>query len=349
MRLLVFCLAFLLSSISAVDATAPPAGADEGTDVVILRNGDRLSGTIRHLSATRLALKTKYAGELGIPREQIASFSTSKPVPWLDGPDNPIQRAVFATTEEPGFIVVDSGEGPVPMPMDQVALLKPRPEETMDGIARSGRVSAASAWSTGNDRVRRIQGDGVYTVRARDWRREVDGSFRYERSDEQTTVEQERANASFDRFFGPRRFGYVRGSVERDPHVDLRLRMLAGAGLGHQLVDRPRTTVSVRAGLAAVHDDRVLRSRSRYPAAAWGVEAKHRLAAWDAELFHDQKGFWNLREGREVNLRSRTGLRMPVHGGVIASLQLNLDVDKQPGDTRRPLDATWQLGLGYAW
>ena len=86
-----------------------------------------------------------------------------------------------------------------------------------------------------------------------------------------------------------------------------------------------------------------------FPAAGWGVVLKHQIPFADAELFHDQNGFWNLDDTNQMNLRSRTGIRVPVRGGVIASLQLDVDWDRTPLDDRRSTDATWLLGLGYAW
>ena len=50
-----------------------------------------------------------------------------------------------------------------------------------------------------------------------------------------------------------------------------------------------------------------------------------------------------------MNVRSRSGLRVPFVSGLVASLQLNLDWDSEPASGRRSTDATWLIGLGYAW
>ena len=115
------------------------------------------------------------------------------------------------------------------------------------------------------------------------------------------------------------------------------------------LVDDDRTQLSVRGGIEVIHENRINADDERFPAAGWGVALKRQVSFADAEIFHDQQGFWNLDDSDQMNLRSRTGIRFPVRGGIIASLQLDLDWERTPVDGRRSTDSTWLLGLGYAW
>lgn len=324
---------------------ATPAAAD----TVVLRNGDRLSGLIVHLSPETLTLETRYAGEVRISRSEIASFATAEPVPYLVQAGARPVRAVFAAADEPGVVTIDNGEGPREIPLARVAVLKPKPEETQNGVARTGRVSLSTSWSQGNSDSKRIWGEADYAARAHQWRYELGLKVRRQSDDDQTTADQLLVNGNYDRFVSADRFAYLRSSFERDRFKDLTLRSAVGGGYGLQLIDDDRTQLSVRGGIEVIHENRISADDERFPAAGWGVALKRQVSFADAEVFHDQQGFWNLDDSDQMNLRSRTGIRFPVRGGIIASLQLDLDWERTPVDGRRSTDSTWLLGLGYAW
>lgn len=325
------------------------ATASSATDTVVLRNGDRLTGTIRHLSQDTLTLDTSYAGEVRIARTEVASFATGEPVPYLRQEGARPVRAIFAAAPSPGVVTVDNGEGPREIPLSRVVVLRPKPEETETGVSRTGRISLSTSWSEGNSDAQRFWSEADYTARARTWRYDLGLKLRHESDSGETTAEHANVKGNYDRFVDDGRFRYLRGSLERDRFKDLALRSVLGGGYGLQLIDDSRTQLSVRGGVDLVHEERLRTDDASFPAAGWGVVLKHQIPFADAEFFHDQNGFWNLDETNRMNLRSRTGIRVPVRGGVIASLQFDVDWERAPLDDRRSTDATWLLGLGYAW
>ena len=55
---------------------AGPAGADE----LLMKNGDRLQGSVVSMSLGKLVFKTSYAGDITIKWEEVATLTTDKPV-----------------------------------------------------------------------------------------------------------------------------------------------------------------------------------------------------------------------------------------------------------------------------
>ncbi|MCM5570004.1 DUF481 domain-containing protein [Burkholderiaceae bacterium FT117] len=333
----------------AIALCAAAAGGPALADTVVLRNGDRLSGTIRHLSPDKLTLSTRWGGEIAIDRAEVASFSTDGPVPWSPQWGGEPRRATFGTAPAPGVVTIDEGDGPRQVPMSRVALLKPTPQETENGVARKGRVTFSTGWSEGNSDSQRIWGEADLAARARDWRYDLGLKLRRESDGGQTTADRWLATGNYDRFVTETRFRYLRGSLERDRFKDLTLRSAAGGGYGVQMIDTERTQLSVRGGLDLVDENRIATPDDTHPAAGWGVDFKHRIGFASAEMFHDQQGFWNLEDTGQMTVRSRTGLRLPVRAGITASLQVNLDWEREPSPGRRSTDTTWLLGLGYQW
>ncbi|MCO5107420.1 MAG: DUF481 domain-containing protein [Burkholderiaceae bacterium] len=365
---------FFLASIPVACALlAAPARAD----TVTLHNGDRLTGRVLHLSPSTLTFETTWAGELRIPRYEVRSIETDKPVGVLrersartesmtikpaapgevtlspETPDPPdpaaIPQAAAAGDDRPAAAQPATAQPATTVPLARVRYINPKPEESGEGVSYDGRLTLSGAFVRGNSTADRAYAEGDLGARALDWRYALTAKLRHERSDDATSASNWLLGGNFDRFLDDRRFGYLRGSLERDRFRDIALRGTAGVGLGVQLVQTERTRFSVRGGLDAIDVRRIAGADEAWPALGWGANLGYRLDLWSAELFHDQQGFLNLEDPSQVTLRSRSGLRLPFASGLTASLQLNLDWDSQPAAGRRGTDATWLVGLGYAW
>jgi hypothetical protein len=325
------------------------AAAPALADTVNLRNGDRLTGTIKHLSPDALTLDTPYAGEVRVARSDVANFETDGDVEYLPYWGASPSRASFSAARSPGIITIDDGEGTRQIPLSRVAVLKPKPEQTENGVAITGRITLSSAWASGNSDSERTWGEADLGAKAHDWRGQLGLKLRRESEAGQTRADYRLASGNYDRFIDESRFRYLRGSLEHDRFKDLSLRSAAGGGLGVQLVDSERTELSIRGGVDLVSQERVVAADESYPAAGWGIGLKHRLQFASAELFHEQEGYSNLRDTGQMTLRSRSGVRVPVRAGLSASLQLNVDWEREPSPGRRSTDSAWLLGIGYEW
>jgi hypothetical protein len=342
-------------------------------DTLTLHNGDRLTGRILHMSPSTLTFETTWAGELRIPRYEVRAIETDKPVGVLRerssrtetmtiGPAAPGQVTLSPeSTERDAAAPPDAAPPAAPspaaappppaktLPLARVRYINPKPEESGEGVSYEGRLTLSGAFVRGNSNGDRAYAEGDLDARALDWRYALNAKLRHERTDQATSASNWLVGGNFDRFLDDRRFAYVRGSLERDRFRDIASRAAVGVGAGLQVVQTGRAKLSVRGGLDAIDVRRIAGADESWPAIGWGANLGYRLDAWSAELFHDQQGFLNLDDLSQVTVRSRSGLRLPFASGLTASLQLNLDWDSQPAAGRRGTDATWLVGLGYAW
>lgn len=353
----------------AVACLAPTAHAD----TVFLHNGDRLTGRILHLSPDALTLETTWAGEMKIRRFEIRAIETDKPVVVLRERTDHTEWAVISPGD-PGRMMVrqvppEEVFGPSPArgepetvqpgapqatPLDvasrSIRYINPRPEESGEGVSRDGRITLSGAVLRGNSNGERLYVESDFNTRARDWRYSLGLKARRERDAGNLVSSNWLLSGNYDRFLaGSVRFGYLRASLEEDRFRDIELRSALGAGLGTQLLQTERTQLSLRAGLDAVDWRRFVGPDESYPAFGWGVNLTRRIDWFAAEIFHDQTGFWNLDDTAQITVRSRSGIRVPFVSGLTASLQLNLDWEGEPAGGRRATDASWLIGVGYAW
>jgi putative salt-induced outer membrane protein YdiY len=312
---------------------AGPARAD----MVVMQNGDRVSGTVKHKAGDTLTVETDYAGTLELRWSQVKSIQTDAPVETVVEGEPASALSWFAGDESDPRL-------------DRIVYINPSAEEWGHRYAYRTRLNLSGSWTSGNSRTDRGQADGELTARSRDVRWILSGKARRESVSGEETASSWLGTLKRDHFLvDPSHFIYARASLERDRFKDIRLRSTLGGGFGWQLVDSEITKFTLGAGLDAVTTRRIAAADERYPALGWDVRLSHWLGAKAVELLHEEEGFWNLHDTRQVTLRSRTGMRVPVAKGMVANASLNVDWEREPAAGRKPLDATLLLGVGVEW
>lgn len=330
-------------SIAALCA-AGSAGADE----IRLANGDRITGRIVSKAGNDLVIDTDYAGRLTLRWDQVAALRTDDALTVMTRNGELSQDARLDSRNDDSMDV-DSATGSRNVRPEDIAFINPTPEQSGQGATYRGHANVSAALVRGNSENERVYGDAAFNARARDYAWGL--GLKVDRREERgiRTAQQWLVDGNYDRFIDDRHFLYARSSLEQDRFKDIRLRSTAGAGYGWQLYDDDRTRLSLRTGLDYVTLDRRVGMDEDYPALGWGVRASRKVFARGAELFHDQDGFLSLSDPDFLTIRTRSGVRLPIAGGMTASAQINADWERTPAPGRKSTDTTLQLGLGYVW
>lgn len=341
------CCLHIITPLVFACAVASGQAADE----IILGNGDLLSGQIVGKSGDRIVIRTDYAGEVAVRWDQVASFRTEQAVQTLlVGEVAPLRGRFDVHGEGRVEFIAEHGGDIALLEMHQIQYLNPKPYETANGVDYKGRGLLSAAYARGNTASDRFYGEGEFNARARTYRYSFNGKI--ERREEPVvgvTASNWLLGARYDRFADSRRFRYVRTTLESDHINNIGRRAALGAGYGLQLFETERANISVRAGLDYVGIDRIISSNERYPALGWGWDLKVKPGGGSTELFHNQEGFWNLKNRREITLRSKTGLRMPLVARLNGVVQLNVDWMHNPAPGREPIDSMLLFGIDYTW
>ena len=320
---------------------------DAQSDTIVMKNGDRLTGTVERLRDGRIDLETPYAGTIAIDADAIESVQTDGVVTIID---KDYSRLIGRVVGGGAVLQVQTAESATvqSVPAARVSSLLPGRLTERDWRI-TGRVDIGVTDTGGNTDVRRLNGDAEVVAR-RDrgrWSLTARGNEATERHDD--TEGNARAGLQYDRFDDERRYTYGNSTLEYDWFKDLRLRATVGGGAGLQVIDRGSTHLAFEGGLERVREDYFAGVDQRFWATRLVVRFDHWLWPDKVQLFHVDQSYIALSNIGNTFLRTQTGLRFPLHGGFVSTLQLNVDWDGQPSPGRKTVDRQLIFSLGYRW
>jgi putative salt-induced outer membrane protein YdiY len=228
-------------------------------DQVVLKNGDRLTGTIVKSDNKSLSIKTDFAGDVTIDWSAVQQISSSAPLHLSLSGGQVLVGTV--TTRNGTFQVNTAARGEVPVNKDQVENLRDDSEQAAyertlhPGLLQewNGGVNLGFALTRGNSQTKNLSlaftaqrktlNDQIATymnsVYATD---DVPGAV------PGTTANSVQGGIRYDRDFDTRLFGFVSGDFQMDALQSLNLRSVLSAGLGLHAIKRDRTTLDLLAG-----------------------------------------------------------------------------------------------------
>ncbi len=206
------------------------------TDVVVLANGDRLTGEIKSLEQNRLKLSTDHMGTVYIEWDKIARVQSDQYL-LLEREDGLRYYGQLKPGTEDGRLQVDRGDArATPENVAMASVVRAAPIEGGAFIDRlDGYVSAGLDIAKANDR-RSMDFAGGLSSRTREREWALDGSMNL--TDDDSGESSERYDAQFQyRQFRERRDFYMSfGGMSRNTELDLDLRTLVGGGYGRYFV-----------------------------------------------------------------------------------------------------------------
>ena len=247
--------------LSLVLSMAIPVFADE----VVLKNGDKLTGTIAKSDGKTLVLKTDYAGDLTIKFDSIQSISTTGNLNVTAGG----KTAVGPVTTSSGQIVVAAPSGSVQEPLGTVTILRSPAEQA--AYEKSLHPGWGQGWAGGGNLGLALTAGNSETTNLNIGLNATRTGFHdkltlYETSiyattsklalqpiPKQTTADSNGGGIRYDRDIVPRVFGF--GSADFFSNSQfLDLRYILGGGIGFHAIKTPNTTLDLLAGINYTHE-----------------------------------------------------------------------------------------------
>ena len=326
MRALPLCLLAML--------VALPARADE----VRLKNGDRITGVTTSLAAGTLSFKAA-GGDLKVAWADVTSLAIEQPMLVTVGTAPPTS-ALFAAADANGRVTLVPG-GPVAL-ADIVALSRPQPVWVITGGGGAGIVETA-----GNTQVNnvRLSGDVVAKGAADRYTLSAIATHANDRGVE--TARNWSITGKYDRFLTARLFANANANFTNDRFRDIDLRSALGAGLGYQIIETARTTLTADAGLAWVKENFKSIADDSYTAAHESAGLQVQVLPGRVQAFHQHDGYFGVTGDNKMFIRTQNGVRVGLAAGFVTTIQEDIDYDRRPSPGRRQTDRTFSLTLGY--
>jgi len=332
-------------------ATAAHAGR---TDVVVLDNGDRITGEVLELASGQLKFKTDHLGTLYIDWTHIVSLTTAQRlnIELLDG------RRLYGAAPDAA-----SGTGTIRLLSEQPGQAPAPIEVPIADVVDLRRITAGDVW------YRRLDGDvsagysytsanGVQTadfsgnVGARNSKREWKASLEVETTHQDTAPSTQRDSLvmSFDAFLADRYYRESTLQFERNEELGLDLRSLVAQTFGRYFVQRQGLEWRAGAGLAVSTET--------------GSNGDKRQAIWvplttDLYIFRWDHPKTNvaanlavlpaLNEGGRVRSEASLKMKHELINDLFLQISFNDSYDNRPAETARSNDWYVVTSLGYSF
>jgi putative salt-induced outer membrane protein YdiY len=227
-------------------------------DTVVMKNGDRLTGTVVKSDGKQLTLKTDYAGDVNLQWAAVKEVTTDKPV-FAVMPDKKTTSGKV-TTEGDALVITPGNAAPVRVLLTDVTVLRDQDEQTAfdksqhPGLLENwnGGANVGFALARGNTQTTNLS-VAFNAVRATN----TDKLTAYVASiyasnnaagSSGVTANDIRGGARFDRNIVPKIFGFASGDFEYNETQDLDLRSIWSGGLGYHAIKSDSTVLDLLAG-----------------------------------------------------------------------------------------------------
>lgn len=237
-----------------------PAFADQ----IVLKNGDRITGSITKSDGKALVIKTDYAGDVTVKFDSIQSLTSTGDLSVTLGGKTVVGPV---TTSGDNIVVATKTSGSVEGPKASLSVLRSPAEEAAYqkkmhpgfGEGWSGGVNLGFAVTRGNSETKNLN-IAFNTVRVglHDkltlYTNSVYSTNDLPGATPHTTANSIGGGARYDRDLTPRVFGFVNADFFHNSLQFLDLRSSLGGGIGLHAIKNPATSLDLLGGINYSHE-----------------------------------------------------------------------------------------------
>ncbi len=308
-----------------------PANAAPKTDVVIFKNGDKLTGELKSLKRGQLFLNTDATGTIGIEWNRVSNVISNQQI-QVETSNGTRYFGILATSDDAATIVVVTDDGPKSINADWIIVMNPIEGGGLHALevdvsvgynfAKAGGIEQATLGVNMDFRsLLRIESLRFSTILSD--------------SDSQEASRRTNLGLQHTRLWRDRWFSTGSLTFYQNDELGLNLRSSLGAGGGRYFVQSNSMLLSFEAGLQFSREDLVNESEDLD-----SLEATL-TANWDWFLFDDPELDWSSRlqiipsltENGRVRGELDTTLSWEIIGDLKWAISLYGSWDNQPNSS----------------
>ena len=317
-------------------------------DVVWLKSGDRLSGTIESLDGTTIRLATEWAGTLNIDRDAIASIKTDADLNLMLYDGERVQARFKSDREEQEQQILAAGEEPRVVTLQAVRYASVDNNVDRMGDRWQSRLTYGLNVSTGNTETQSHSLRASTILRHGPWRHQGNADLDLEKDSGTTIREQYRLGYQLDWFFRQDWFAFGSSQYFQDKLRDVDYRITLGGGLGYQFWDNTLGALSLEGGISEVIE-KVGGDTDNNRALRVGIDYNRYFMGERLELFHGSELLVLADRDRGEILKTSTGARYALNAFLSTNVRLDFEHETQPAPGRKKSDLVYVIGVGFTW
>lgn len=308
-------------------------------DVLVLKNGDRITGTIKQIWDDEVAIEPEYSDEFNVDLEVVDYIESERDfeLEFFDGRE---VVAKFPGAGDNNQQLISVGEQSEPIALTDILEL----DEPAKDFDWESHIDFSATVKSGNTDSTSTQLRADTEIEIPDHRHYVVYTSYRDELDSVTTQDRNLVKYSYNWLFNDPWFFAANASYERDPIIELDSRVIVSAGLGRDIFNTPSRFLSVQLGVGA-QSEKLGGVRDENSVAVWSLRYQQDIIT-DLELFHNHSIVENLAGRDNTSYKTSTGLRYEITDLLYANLTLNYDYETDPVDLAENEDIALLVGVG---
>jgi len=312
---------------SVVFLLCPLMAQAKTSDVLVLKNGDRITGEITRIWDAEITIEPEYADEFNVDVPAVAYIESEREFPGADAEGNQI---------------IKTGSGTEVLALSNMLELD-EPEDYYDW---ESIVDLSGDLKKGNTDSRNTKLRAATTLKLGDHRHIGELNLFREEVGDTVVKDQTIVNYNYNWLFNDPWFFSALTTFERDPIIKLDSRVTASAGIGFDIWNTPSRTLSVQLGVG-VRAEEIGDESTTSSVATWVLRYSQDFFSDDLTLFHNQSIIPTINGRRNTSIRTSTGIRYEITDLLYANISLDYDYETVPADdTTVSEDIVVLFGLG---
>lgn len=240
--------AILLPSLASVLLATVPLAAQK-TDVVILRNGDRITGEIKQLALGRLTYSTDDMGTLSIEWDKIDQITSRQ----YHEVETQVGLRYFGMlmAADRGYVVIGDDLVRDSLALARIVRIDPIKVSLWDRF--NGHIDLGFSYQQSN-KIIELSLSGEADYRTRRWLHQVTFSAYFQDQQNASSTKRSSLGAIGQRFLKNRWSGFGAVSFEQNQELSLDLRMLAAGGAGFFLKQTNNSILNLLGGFTVQNE-----------------------------------------------------------------------------------------------
>ncbi len=309
-------------------------------DVLVLKNGDRITGDIKRIWDSEISIEPEYSDQFVVDVSAVAHIDSNRYFEIkLEG--GRIMLGQLTGADFDGNQIVRSADESVSVPLAQLFELD-EPEKDFDW---ESNIELSAALNKGNTDSSNTKLRADTTVKMTNHRHIGEITFFREKLAGVLTKEQDLLRYNYNWLFGDSWFFSAQLSFERDPIIELDSRVIISAGLGRDIWDTPRRELNVQLG-AGFQVEEIGLASTESTVMLWSLRYRQDFLSDDLELYHNDSTTYNVSGRTNTSYKTTTGLRYKINNSLYANLSLDFDYETHPVDVAESEDIALLVGLG---